>query len=251
MVFYMRKSIRIDLSGAWEFGFENEMFCDTIHLPSSTEVSELGEIKVNRNETLHLSRKRPFTGVCRYKHTIDIPEHWRGKRTILYLERTKYTRILVDGELVSQSHETIIPQRHMLSKYLTVGSHELIIEVDNHLEKYDDFSESLYRGHQYTEDTQTNWNGILGEIYLEAVEPIYIESVTIEKIKDELAFQVLVEIENQEDTFSTQITLRYQKDKEYNSAKSIAQTADLQRGTNYINIHVKERRTDLVGRVST
>jgi hypothetical protein len=260
-VFYMRNSMRIDLSGTWEFGFENEMFCDTILLPSSTEVSEKGEFEVNQNETLHLSRRRPFTGVCRYKRTIVIPEQWKNKQIILHLERTKYTRIMLDGEFVSQSHETIIPQRHILSEPLTVGSHELIIEVDNHLTKYDDFSESLYKGHQYTEDTQTNWNGILGDIYLEALEPIYIESVKIEKVKDESVFQVQVEINNLQveidnlqveinnlpvemnnlvNTTDAQITLCYQKDKEYNSAKNIVRKVVLQQGYNYIDIPVKD-----------
>ncbi len=241
----MRNSMRIDLSGTWEFAFGNEMFCDTIPLPSSTEVSEKGELKVNQKETLLLSRKRPFTGVCRYKHTIEIPKDWKNKQIILHLERTKYTKILVDGEVASQSHETIIPQRHILSEYLTVGSHELMIEVDNDLAKYDDFSESLYRGHHYTEDTQTNWNGILGEIYLEAVEPIYIEAVKIEKVKDEMAFQVEVEINNLQDTTDAQITLRYQKDQVNNSSKNIVQKVDLKHGYNYIDILVKDEELTL------
>lgn len=147
-----------------------DIFADQIELPSTTEMSGKGEILVNSKETLHLSRLRPFTGKCYYKKSVRIPKSWEGKGIRLTLERTKYTRVFWDRALVSGSHEFLIPQEHLLSRACAAGEHELLIEVDNHLAPYPDFPEELYEGHQFSEHTQTNWNGILGNIYLEALE---------------------------------------------------------------------------------
>ena len=189
---------KIQLSGVWKFGFadaENkqshpDVFCctDTIELPSTTEISGKGSYGPEPEQTLHLSRKYPFTGKAYYEREVAVPEEWKGSRIFLCLERTKYTEIFVDGRKVSWSHETLIPQRHDLTEAFFPGAGEpggksdpdrtkipgvsrrLGILVDNDLAQKADFPESLLRGHQYTDHTQTNWNGILGQIYLERAD---------------------------------------------------------------------------------
>lgn len=209
--------MRIDLSGKWEFHLgknyydmekaedsfhptqkhetgerESErleivdiktlIFEDTIILPSTTEISKKGKYFSNPKQKVHLNRKYPFTGKSYYRREVEIPSEWKGKRIELILERTKFTKIYWDGVCVSSSHETLIPQHHELKLDNLTGCHELIIEVDNDLISYPDFPASLYNGHQYTEHTQTNWNGILGEIYLEAYHPlISLEQVIVRK----------------------------------------------------------------------
>lgn len=237
---------RLDLNGEWEFALgQYKEFDDIIVLPSSTEVSEKGEIEINEQETMFLSRKRPFTGVSRYRRQITIKNAWGGKYIYLYLERTKYTKVIVDGEVVSESHETLVPQKHQLSQWLTVGEHELVIEVDNDLIKYDDFSESLYNGHQYTDHTQTNWNGIIGDIYLEAVDPIYLEYVSIEKPKDIKGFKVEIAIDNQEENQDAQLTLTYRKKGYEKEAKSVQESVQLQNGPNILHLNVIEKELTL------
>lgn len=166
---------RIELAGEWSFGFSEEKMEDVICLPSTTEISRKGDYRPKKGESLYLSRKYPFTGKAYYEREVEIPAHWQGSRAFLFLERTKYTEVFWDGKRVSQSHETLIPQRHMLPEGLKSGTHRLKIMVDNDLASKEDFSESLLAGHQYTEHTQTNWNGIVGELYLEQTKGASLE----------------------------------------------------------------------------
>ncbi len=178
----MQIQLKRMLQGTWKFGFEKGESAgeksqglpelnDTIELPSTTEISKKGSFGPKEGQTLFLSRKYPFTGRAHYEREIEIPKEWAGHPIFLFLERTKYTEVYVDGKWVSGSHETLIPQRHELTEALgDAGKHLLRIVVDNDLASKEDFPESLLKGHQYTEHTQTNWNGILGEIYLEKGE---------------------------------------------------------------------------------
>lgn len=200
---------RIPLEGIWRFGFEGEEAEDIIELPSTTEISKKGVYAPDREQTLYLSRKYPYTGKAFYEREIEIPGSWKDGRVVLFLERTKYTEIFVDGRRVSQSRETLVPQRHDLTEALTAakflegqvstkqgsgsrGRHLLRIVVDNDLTGWEDFPESLLRGHQYTEHTQTNWNGILGKIYLEYREACLQEVPQVIGDPDRKGFRIRV-----------------------------------------------------------
>ena len=81
----------------------------------------------------------------------------------LFLERTKPTWVYLDGKLVDSCNFISTPQRYILPK-MKSGKHQLEIVVDNSR----GVPEQVYgSSHAYTEDTQTNWNGIIGEILLE------------------------------------------------------------------------------------
>lgn len=242
----MMKDKRMDLAGQWDFSISGTgKFDDTITLPSTTEVSKKGSFHVKEEETLYLSRKRSFTGVAGYRREVLIPEDWKGKNIFLYLERTKYTKVLVDGKMVSESHETVIPQRHNLTEWMTSGFHELIIEVDNDLEKYEDFSKTLYNGHQYTEHTQTNWNGIIGEIYLETAESIYITNVFIEKARQEQAFNLKIEIENGQEEEEILLIVNYGRENGQEKENSIEEQVDLKKGINEFQFKIREKNLAL------
>ena len=237
------KSTRINLAGAWNFalGIDSD-FNDTIILPSTTEVSKKGVETEKKDETNYLTRKRPFTGVSKYRKTVNIPEDWRNKKIHLFLERTKYTRLLIDGKIVSESHETLIPQKHYLPDWVNPGNHEVIIEVDNDLSSYDDFSDTLYNGHQYTEHTQTNWNGILGDIYLEANHSIEIKAVTILGGMKNHSFEVNIEIENTNIMQEAFVEISYKSRNKKSLEDRIEKPILLKSGTNSMGfvVHMKE-----------
>jgi hypothetical protein len=150
----------------------NLIFSDVIELPSTTEISKKGQLQIDKEQKAHLSRVYPFTGKCYYRKHFFLPEDMTLKGLKLVIERTKFTAIYFDGELVSESQETLIPQEHILSDKAVAGEHEILIVVDNHLTEYEEFPACLYNGHQFTEHTQTNWNGIMGRIYLESYQGI-------------------------------------------------------------------------------
>ena len=161
---------RIDLSGVWQFALDREglvkpgdAMSDTIVLPGTTDTNRKGDAIAWKGETTHLSRPYSYKGRAWYRRTVTIPEKWAGENVYLTLERTKPSEVYVDGVLVGSANNISTPQRFDLTAALTPGVHELAIMVDNGngvpWQVYDS-------SHAYTENTQTNWNGIIGEIAL-------------------------------------------------------------------------------------
>lgn len=65
-------------------------------------------------------------------------------------------------------------QEYDLTHFLTPGSHKLTIRIDNGKSIPQQIRSS---SHACTESTQTNWNGIIGRIELQAMNPLFIESI--------------------------------------------------------------------------
>ena len=139
-------------------------------LPGSIDTNRLGVPPTDLTETTHLTRISAYKGAARYSRTIEIPKAWKLKKdqvVELFLERTKPTWVYLDGHLVDSCNFISTPQRYILPKKIKSGKHLLEIVVDNSR----GVPEQIYgSSHAYTEDTQTNWNGIIGDIRLEVKE---------------------------------------------------------------------------------
>lgn len=135
-------------------------------LPGTIDTNHLGFAPKDTMETTHLTRLYAYKGAARYSRTINIPKNWKKKPVELFLERTRPTWVYVDGELVDSCNFISTPQRYLLPKKVKPGKHLLEIVVDNGKGVPDQVYGS---SHAYTEDTQTNWNGIIGRIELQLV----------------------------------------------------------------------------------
>ena len=133
-------------------------------LPGTIDTNHLGFAPKDTVETTHLTRLYAYKGAARYSRTINIPKDWKKKPVELFLERTRPTWVYVDGELVDSCNFISTPQRYLLPKKVKPGKHLLEIVVDNGRGVPDQVYGS---SHAYTEDTQTNWNGIIGRIELQ------------------------------------------------------------------------------------
>ena len=164
---------RIDLSGTWQFALDrqgtmkaDDGMTETVQLPGTTDTNKKGDYTAKSEETTHLTRPWSYKGRAWYRRTVEIPATWKGKTVSLMLERTKPSEVYVDGQFVGSSNDISTPQMFDLSKVLTPGKHQLAIIVDNG----SGVPEQIYaNSHAYTEDTQTNWNGIIGKIELSTV----------------------------------------------------------------------------------
>ena len=160
----------IDLSGTWQFALDRQhsikpgdVMTETIQLPGTTDTNKKGDFTAHSEETTHLTRPYSYKGRAWYRREVEIPAKWKKQPVYLFLERTKPTEIYVDGKFAGSSNDISTPQVFDLSKSLTPGRHTLTIMVDNG----SGVPEQLYASsHAYTEDTQTNWNGIIGKIEL-------------------------------------------------------------------------------------
>lgn len=178
----------MDLSGLWRFQFDpmgfgmtpgSELYLSrlggSIALPGSTDQAGLGV----RNEASYvdrLSRRFEYCGMAWYQREVVIPSFWSGKDIVLTLERCHWaTTVYVDGEQAGADERLSVPNRFSLTSLMTPGVHTLTICVDNRL-KYpmDQWA------HGTTEYTQTNWNGIVGRIELEARPALNIKQMRID-----------------------------------------------------------------------
>ena len=179
----------ISLAGEWnvELGKSGSAFAKSKRasqgevkraiLPGTIDTNHLGFAPKDTMETTHLTRLYAYKGAARYSRTINIPKDWKKKPVELFLERTRPTWVYVDGELVDSCNFISTPQRYLLPKKVKSGKHLLEIVVDNGKGVPDQVYGS---SHAYTEDTQTNWNGIIGRIELQL--PSSVESKSAETL---------------------------------------------------------------------
>lgn len=158
--------LSLSLAGEWNVTLGDAKKVRHAMLPGTIDTNHLGFAPSDTTETTHLTRLYAYKGKATYSRTIEIPKQWKKAAVELFLERTKPTWVYVDGNLVDSCNFISTPQRYILPK-LKTGKHQLDIVVDNSR----GVPEQVYgSSHAYTEDTQTNWNGIIGEISLKQVE---------------------------------------------------------------------------------
>lgn len=175
----------IDLRGSWEFALDPDgkgefaqcwknQLAETVILPGTTDSNKKGIANTNKSETTYLSRYYKYEGTAWYSRNIEIPADWKGKHIVLFLERTRPSTVWIDGQEVGKNNYLSTPQEYDLTHFLTPGSHKLTICIDNGKSIPKQIRSS---SHACTESTQTNWNGIIGRIELQAMNPLFIESI--------------------------------------------------------------------------
>lgn len=163
---------------------------DSMLLPSTTDLAHKGFRNADMTVTNNLSRPYTFVGKALYSKQVEIPAQWKGKYITLLMERTKPTKVWVDGHLAGSNDDISTQQVYDLSALLTPGRHELAILVDN--SPYAIPAQVFSSSHAYSESTQTNWNGIIGRFELRAEEPCSI--MAVQTVPDIYTSQVKAEV---------------------------------------------------------
>lgn len=115
-----------------------------------------------------------YTGAAWYQRVINIPQQWAGKHISLTLERCHWgTTVYTDNQLIGADSSLATPHVYDLS-HLSPGKHTLSIRVDN---RY--LSEVGINAHSASDQTQGTWNGIAGDIVLEAGSPVFVKHVQV------------------------------------------------------------------------
>lgn len=165
-----------DLAGNWEFTLAGatdaipSAFPETITLPGTTVSQQKGA----ENKQVHdhgWSENCLSPGRAWYQREIDIPSAWSGKRIVLFLERTRPSRVWADGNEIACRAQTLsTPHSYDLSALLP-GRHRLSILIDASNQT------PIKTGHETV--LQGAWNGILGRIELRVSDPVWIERVRL------------------------------------------------------------------------
>lgn len=190
---------KLSLEGAWSFRldsthaglaqhWQDSTFSEVVRLPGTLEENKKGRY-VTQPSTQFLNQTYKYIGAAWYKKEIIVPGSWKNKQVALFLERTKAAHVWIDGRLIGRSALLSAPHVYDLTGKLSPGKHTITIMVDN--------TPGLFPvggSHALSEHTQTNWNGIIGSMYLEAAGAVKINWVKITPdIKNkEVAIQISV-----------------------------------------------------------
>jgi hypothetical protein len=219
-----------DLSGQWRFrldpndkGEAEKWFTQTldgkIHLPGSLQTQGfgndpsvdtqwIGSIKDQRwfkspeyekfRQPGHvkipcwLQPEKHYVGAAWYQRDIDLSSEWKDQRVELFLERCHwFTDVWIDDQPIGSGESLCVPHEFTLPSNIAPGNHTLTIRVDNRI-RYNIGHDS----HSISDHTQTNWNGIIGELRLTARPRVWIDSVKTYPGKTPGSVRVVAEIGN-------------------------------------------------------
>lgn len=174
----------------------------TVHLPSSIQSQKIGDLPsakspwtariglamLNNPKYLPyqtttdfktpfwLTPDRVYVGSAWFNREIDIPPAFANQRILLTLERPHWqTTVYVDGKQVGGMQDSLgTPHVHDLTDALPVGKHTLILRVDNRVTVPVGMDASAV-----TDQTQSNWNGVVGDLKLSTTPKVFIDDVQI------------------------------------------------------------------------
>ncbi|WAC39556.1 sugar-binding domain-containing protein [Pedobacter sp. SL55] len=200
------QTVSVDLSGKWKFQTDvmdfrrgslspryNHVLQEEIQLPGITDDYKIG-YKVPYQYIDRLTRKYEYMGPAWYQRDIEIPPAWKGKKIFMYFERTHWlSSIYVDTKEVSAIDYISVPHNHDLTNFVKPGkTHRITVCIDNR------FQYKTHKwNHAHTEFTQINWNGILGEMKLMAIDPVYVEDLQVYPNIANNAIKVRLQVNNE------------------------------------------------------
>ena len=141
----------------------------TMQLPGTTAQQQIGTFNSFRADGC-FTEKYPFAGQIWLRRTVTLtPEQASMPHCFLHLERTRMTRLWVNGQYIGSENSLCTPHIYDLSGHTTEHM-ELVLCVKN-----TDYP--IPGGHMTSPDTQTNWIGVTGDISLEFRADTYISDL--------------------------------------------------------------------------
>jgi len=244
--------IKLSLAGEWKFRIDSLdqgvdrkwysiIFDESVNLPGSMAENGKGnEVTVNTGWTGDIVDRSYFTekeyekyrqpgnikipfwlkpvkfykGVAWYQKEVEIPSAWQGKRIVLFLERCHWeSTVYVNGRRAGNQNSLATPHEYDITGLVATGRNIISIRMDNRM-----IIPVGVNSHSISDQTQSNWNGITGDISLRATSPLFISDLKVyPDIKNRKA-KIIVSLTNEPGSFFRgKIIL---KAGSFNSAKS-------------------------------
>jgi hypothetical protein len=204
---------KLSLSGEWKFridsldkGIENkwynDQFIESIKLPGSmAETGKGDEVTLKTDWTGEIVDKSYFTdkkyekyrqpgnikipfwlkpvkyykGVAWYQKEVDLPSGWNGKEIVLFLERPHWeSTVYVNGKKAGVENSLAVAHQFEITDLMVPGKNLISIRIDNRV-----VIPVGINSHSISDHTQSNWNGIAGDISLRATSKVFISDVRI------------------------------------------------------------------------
>ncbi len=117
-----------------------------------------------------------YKGVAWYQKTVYVPQSFEGKVLTLFLERPHWqTSVWVDGDSIGSDNSLGTPHQFSLKKGLKAGKHTITVRIDNSINELKVGQDS----HSISDNTQGNWNGMIGSIKLTAQPVTNIQNIQL------------------------------------------------------------------------
>jgi len=222
---------KIDLSGTWQFAVDssnkgiseewfNRTLMDSLILPGSMTSNGKGdEVSLTTQWTgrildssfyknpkyakfrvpgkikipFWLQPLKYYKGAAWYQKEVAIPEGWKGQFVGLFLERCHWeSRLWIDSKEIGMQNSLGTPHEYDLTNILTPGKHRLTLCIDNRVKEIDPGVDS----HSISDHTQTNWNGVVGQLYLEVRPLVHIKNIQVYPDIQNKRFKAKVKVTN-------------------------------------------------------
>lgn len=183
----MPRGRSLSLAGIWRFKLDPFLtgvssngvqllpnLADAITLPGSTDQAGKG-YRAEGMTSLRLTRMFEYKGFAWYEKEVDVPADWKGKNIRLFLERAHWeTAVWVNDQPAGRRESLSVPHVYDITRWVHPGRRNTIrIRVNNNM-VYD-----IEYSHAVSAETQTNWNGLIGKIELQAFDPVHIEDIQV------------------------------------------------------------------------
>lgn len=192
----------VDLGGTWHVVLENDGSGHDVTLPGSLLTNNLGEepsVDTRWTGSIYdssfyynpamepyrqpgrmkfpffLTPNRHYVGTAVYTRTVFVPAEWAGRHVTLFLERPHIeTTVFVNGREAGHQMSLSTPHVYDLTSLVEPGrENKIAVAVYNGIENVCVGQDS----HSVTDQTQGNWNGIVGRMELRAEPTVRLSAV--------------------------------------------------------------------------
>ena len=182
----------VDLSGTWLCRLPDGQHA--VWLPGTLDTNGVGHADLvaapwhpdeNVNDALaganviatRLTRKHTYEGAAVFERTLDLAVP-QGKRIFLECERSRHLSLCVNGQNVEHAlpHSVSAPHVFEVTNLLT-GHDVLALTCDNSYPGWP--HDDIVFSSAATDETQTNWNGLIGYLRLRIEELVFIHALYV------------------------------------------------------------------------
>ena len=143
-----------------------------------------------------LQPDKKYTGAAWYSKKVTLPKSWEKTTIWLNLERPHWeTTVWINGKNAGKQNSLATPHKFNITPFLKTGENRITICVDNRTKDVDVGQNS----HSITDHTQSNWNGIVGDISLQPTGKIYFDDIQVFPDTETKTVQVKATIINSTD----------------------------------------------------
>jgi hypothetical protein len=155
------KGDKITFDTKWTGGIKEKWYEDSLYKP----YEDSDHVRI----PFWLQPDKKYLGAAWYQKELIVPRSWRSKQVILYLERCHWkTEVWINSSRVGSQNSLSVPHRYDITEFLKRGINIITICVDNRTDEMDPGENS----HSITDHTQTNWNGMTGDLHIQVYDKI-------------------------------------------------------------------------------